>query len=126
MTRLIYPICLQEEYENPVDHEESPMERALKKLLTSDEPGQNRQLKTSIRNFLQSEESNRFSFQENKLRTELRKTMRIDNKNKIILKKPRTLKAFILDEETENIKPGKCCCAFACIRFWGSEGHCFC
>ena len=109
-----------------MDHEESPIERALKKLLTSDEAGQNRQLKASICNFIQSEESNRFSFQENKLRTELRKTMRIDNKNRIILKKARTLKAFILDEETENTKPGKCCCAFACIRFWGSEGRCFC
>ena len=117
---------LQEQYENPVDHEESPMERALKKMLTSDEPTQNRQLKTSISNFLKSEDSNRLSFQENKLRTELRKTMRVDSMDRIVLMKPRTLKAFILDEEIEDIKPGKCCCAIACVRFWGTEGHCFC
>ena len=53
---------------------------------------------------------------ENKLRTELQKTMRIaEKKNKIVLKKPRTLKAFILNEE---MKPGKFCCVFTCSNFY--------
>ena len=61
---------------------------------------------------------------ENKLRKELLKTMHIaEKKNKIVLKKPRTLTAFILND---GMKPGKFCCVFACLRFWGTEGHWFC
>ena len=108
--------------------EDGPLERTLKQLLTSDEEDtQNKYLKSSFYKLMKGDVNNRNSMVENKLRTELRKTMRIsEKKNKIVLKKPRTLKAFILDEDKEEMKPGKFCCVFACLRFWGPEGHWFC
>lgn len=117
---------VKQQYENPVDPEESPIERALKQMLTAEDESQNQQLKGSFINFIKGEESQRFSFMENKLRTELRKTMRISERNnQIVLKKPRTLKAFILDEETDKIKIRHCCCVISCLRFWGSKDQCY-
>lgn len=116
---------VKQQYENPEDPEESPMERALKQMLATEDDSQNKQLKGSFINFIKGKDSQRFSFMENKLRTELRKTMRITEKNLIVLKKPRTLKAFILDEEREEIKPTHCCCVISCLRFWGSKDQCY-
>ena len=125
---LVNVVFFQDQYENPEVRQEGPLERTLKQLLTSDEEdSQIKYLKSTFYELMKGDVDNRKSMVENKLRTELRKTMRIsEKKNKIVLKKPRTLKAFILDEDKQEMKPGKFCCVFACLRFWGPEGHCFC
>ena len=73
-------------------------------------------LKSNVYEIIRGDDNNRYSFAENKLRTELRKSMRItEESNKIILKKPRTIIAFILDEDQDDISHGQMCCPFKCL-----------
>ena len=121
------PKCFwQTQYEDSDDRTESPMERALKQILTSNEHGDYMALKSNVYKIIKGDDNNRHSFAENKLRTELSKSMRItEESNKIILKKPRTIKAFILDEDQEEISHDKLCCPFKFLGVWGSDVNCF-
>ena len=113
------------QYENPDEKDDGPMEKALKQVLTTSEDlQQNTQymaLKSAIVKIMDNKTNNRLSFVEDRFRSELRRTFHISpTTNTVVAKKPKTLRAFIADDndsENDTTYSRTCCCRLSCIGF---------
>lgn len=116
----VYILLLQRHYEENEDTEEGPVEVALKEFLIAAE-NQNKQMRNSVVSLLESD-THKLSSTEANLRRQLEQTVRFSETKGFVLKRPKTIKAFIrgdYDETQEKIaekkrKP-KCCCALSCL-----------
>ena len=116
----VYILLLQRHYEENEDTEEGPVEVALKEFLIAAE-NQNKQMRNSVVSLLESD-THKLTSTEANLRRQLEQTVRFSETKGFVLKRPKTIKAFIrgdYDETQEKIaekkrKP-KCCCALSCL-----------
>ncbi|XP_053409003.1 mucolipin-3-like isoform X2 [Mercenaria mercenaria] len=92
--------------DKPNERELGPMEKALRRFLEQKTEGTN--LRSSICDLMS--EGRSLSKEESSLRMELEKIVQVSkSKNDVVLLKPRTLKAFMEDEDGKT-KEIKCCC----------------
>ena len=99
------------------------MEAALKKLLVEDDNG-DKPVRDSVMHLLESNHHT-LSTTEVNLRTQLQKIVTISQtKHNFILQRPKTIKAFIIDDDMADSKEGGTgktrSCGFSCL-FLGDE-----
>jgi hypothetical protein len=103
---MINIFLLQNYYrETPEERDLGPMEKALRKYL-SEQKEQHNPIRASIYTLLT--DKRQFSKAEGSLREEMQKLVRVAN-DKVILVKPRTLRAF-MNEEDDTSTVIKCGC----------------